>query len=66
MIKLAIILPVALIALLYGGGYIGQFIYNYQVWEAAGGVFGTSPQFPSGHFSPVSPPPFTFPMACTA
>lgn len=50
MIKLAIILPVALIALLYGGGYIGQFIYNYQVWEAAGGVFGTSPQFPSGNF----------------
>ena len=61
MIKLAIILPVALIALLYGGGYIGQFIYNYQVWEAAGGVFGTSPQFPSGNFFACIAAAFHFP-----
>ena len=43
-------LPVALGALLYGGGYIAQFLYNYDVWQAAGGVFGTAPEFPDGNF----------------
>jgi len=44
------VLPVALGALLYGGGYIAQFLYNYDVWQAAGGVFGTAPEFPDGNF----------------
>ncbi len=37
-------------ALLYGGGYISQFLYNYDVWQAAGGIFGTSPELPSANF----------------
>ena len=45
-----LILPIALGALLYGGGYIAQFLYNYDVWQAAGGVFGTAPEFPDGNF----------------
>ena len=49
-LKLLLILPVALGALLYGGGYIAQFLYNYDVWQAAGGVFGTAPEFPDGNF----------------
>ena len=36
LIKIALILPIALTALLYGGGYISQFLYNYEVWQAAG------------------------------
>ena len=50
MIKLLIIIPIALAALLYGGGYISQFLYNYDVWQAAGGVFGTSPELPNANF----------------
>ncbi len=49
-IKLLLILPIALGALLYGGGYIAQFLYNYDVWQAAGGTFGTSPEFPNSNF----------------
>ena len=49
-VKLLFILPAALGALLYGGGYISQFLYNYDVWEAAGGTFGTSPEFPDSNF----------------
>lgn len=47
-LKLLLIFPVALGALLYGGGYIAQFLYNYDVWQAAGGTFGTAPEFPDG------------------
>ena len=45
-----IILPVALAALLYGGGYISQFLYNYDLWQAAGGTFGTAPALPDTNF----------------
>ncbi|WP_367181015.1 VirD4-like conjugal transfer protein, CD1115 family [uncultured Oscillibacter sp.] len=48
--KLLIIIPIALAALLYGGGYISQFLYNYDVWQAAGGTFGTAPEFPDSNF----------------
>ena len=48
--KSLIALPFALAALLYGGGYLAQFIYNYGVWQEAGAVFGTAPQFPDGNF----------------
>ncbi|WP_366142567.1 VirD4-like conjugal transfer protein, CD1115 family [uncultured Oscillibacter sp.] len=52
---MAIIIPIALGALLYGGGYIAQFLYNYDVWQAAGGTFGTSPEFPdSGFFACIA------------
>ena len=41
--------PSLLFALLYGGGYISQFIRNYTVWKDAGGTpgYGTSPEMPS-------------------
>lgn len=41
--------PVALLGVLYGGGYIGQFISNYKTWSASGGFAGdgTAPVFPS-------------------
>ena len=45
-----LIVPAALAALLYGGGYIAQFLYNYDVWQAAGGSFGTAPAFPNSGF----------------
>lgn len=47
-ISLAFILPIASFTILYGGGYIAQFIHNYQIWTSAGGTPGnTSPKFPS-------------------
>lgn len=49
-IKGLIILLFALAALLYGGGYLAQFIYNYGVWQEAGAAFGTAPQFQDGNF----------------
>lgn len=49
-IQLSVVLPAALAALFYGGGYIAQFIYNYDVWQAGGAVFGTAPQFPDPNF----------------
>jgi type IV secretion system protein VirD4 len=52
---LLLIVPAALAALLYGGGYIAQFLYNYDVWQAAGGSFGTAPAFPdSGFFACIA------------
>ena len=50
MIKILIIIPVALAALLYGGGYLAQFLCNYDVWQAAGSSFGTPPEFPDPGF----------------
>lgn len=42
-------LPPLLFALLYGGGYISQFVRNYKEWQNAGGTpgNGTSPAMPS-------------------
>lgn len=42
------VLPVMAFAVLYGGGYVAQFIRNYRVWKVAGGMpgNGTSPSFP--------------------
>ena len=45
-----VILPLAVAALLYGGGYIAQFLYNYDIWQMEGAVFGTAPQFPDANF----------------
>ena len=38
-------------AILYSTGYMSQFFYNYQVWQAAGGQMGdrTSPLLPSAN-----------------
>ena len=51
-ITLACFLPVALAALFYAGGYLAQFIYNYQAWAAEGGTpySGTSPPMPDAAF----------------
>ena len=35
-IKALAVLPFAIGALLYGGGYLSQFFYNYHVWQQAG------------------------------
>ena len=50
MIGLCIIVPAALAALLYGGGFLAQFFYNYGEWQAAGGQFGTAPHLPDANF----------------
>ena len=37
--------PAAILAILYAGGYLAQFIGNYAVWKQGGGIpgDGTSP-----------------------
>lgn len=57
------ILPFAIAALLYGGGYIGQFLYNHHVWQQAGGTLysGTSPEFPDPGFLSCVLAAFRFP-----
>ena len=56
-------LPIAVTALLYGGGYIAQFLYNYEVWQDGGGTLysGTSPQFPDAAFLTCILSVFRFP-----
>ena len=56
-------LPPLLFALLYGGGYIAQFIRNYTVWKNAGGTpsYGTAPEMPSFILSASFEALFTLP-----
>ena len=61
LISTLIALPIALAALLYGGGFVGQLIRNYQEWQAAGSNFGTAPAFPDGGFFPCVRSVFDFP-----
>ena len=46
---LCLVIPVLLISLAYAGGYLSQFMINYQVWTSSGGTpgNGTAPVFPS-------------------
>lgn len=62
-VKLLLISPVLLGAVLYGGGYIAQFVRNYKTWEAGGGFAGdgTAPQFPSWSPGPCFEAIFTWP-----
>ncbi len=48
-IWISCILPPLLFAVLYGGGYIAQFIRNYTEWQNSGAAIGdgTSPEMPS-------------------
>ena len=48
--KLIYMLPITFCTL-YAGGYVAQFIRNYQTWESAGNFTGngTAPQIPSPH-----------------
>ena len=63
LIKALAVLPIAIAALLYGGGYISQFLYNHHVWQQAGGTLysGTSPEFPDPGFLPCILAAFRFP-----
>lgn len=53
MLCLFLVIPILFITLAYAGGYVTQFINNYQVWTSSGGIpgDGTSPALPSGSFS---------------
>ena len=56
-------LPFAIIALLYGGGDLSQFIYNYEIWQQSGGTTygGTAPEFPDSDFVSCILAAFRFP-----
>ena len=55
--------PVANVAILYAGGYIGQFLTNFSEWQNAGGNpgDGTTPQMPSAGFVQCLGSAFHFP-----
>ena len=57
------VLPPMLFALLYGGGYVAQFIRNYSEWKNAGNVpgDGTSPVMPSFKITACFEAIFAFP-----
>ena len=63
LIKTLLPLPFAIVALLYGGGYLSQFIYNYEVWQQNGGTTygGTAPAFPDSNFISCILAAFRFP-----
>ena len=63
LIKTLLPLPFAIIALLYGGGYLSQFIYNYEIWQQSGGTTygGTAPEFPDSDFISCILAAFRFP-----
>ena len=63
LIKSLLPLPFAIIALLYGGGYLSQFIYNYEIWQQSGGTTygGTAPEFPDSDFVSCILAAFRFP-----
>ena len=63
LIKTLLPLPFAIIALLYGGGYLSQFIYNYEIWQQSGGTTygGTAPAFPDSDFISCILSAFRFP-----
>lgn len=67
-LKACLVFPPAAAALLYGAGYIGQFIYNYSVWRAAGGTPGdrTAPAFPSPDIGACFKALFVFPYGLIA
>ena len=52
-----------LFALLYGGGYVAQFIRNYNEWQSAGGTMGdgSSPATPRFAIGECFKAMFTFP-----
>lgn len=51
-VKALLPLPIALTALLYGGGFLSQMLNNYHVWQENGGTTygGTAPAFPESDF----------------
>ena len=61
--NILIVLPLMLFALLYGGGYIAQFMRNYADWKNAGHApgDGTSPVMPSFQIADCFEAIFSFP-----
>ena len=61
--NILLILPPMLFALLYGGGYLAQFMRNYTAWQDAGGTpgDGTSPLMPSFSIHACMEAIFSFP-----
>lgn len=61
--RILLILPPLLFSLLYGGGYIAQFMRNYNEWQNVGGTpgDGTSPAMPSMNFISCFKAIFTMP-----
>lgn len=47
--------PLAILAILYSGGFLGQILGNYAAWKQGGGVpgDGTSPVAASPDFLPA-------------
>ncbi len=62
-ILLAVSLPPLIVALLYGGGVIAQFISGYLTWQNGGGIpgDGTSPPLPTLDFFQCIGSAFSFP-----
>lgn len=62
-IKLYITIIPLMLCILYGGGYIAQFIRNYVVWKKAGGMLGTyhGPAFPTLNIRKCFEALFSFP-----
>ncbi len=63
LITILIALPPLLFGLLYGGGYIAQFLRNYQQWQEQGGMPGVTgpPEIPSFSMGACFGAIFTFP-----
>lgn len=63
LIKMILIIPPALAALLYAAGYLAKFFRNYDVWMNSGGTLygGTSPSFPDPGFLSCLGSVFQFP-----
>lgn len=55
--------PIAILAILYAGGYIGQFLTNFTEWQNTGGSpgDGSTPQMPSPGFFHCLGAAFHFP-----
>lgn len=55
--------PIAILAILYAGGYVGQFLTNFTEWQNAGGSpgDGSTPQMPSPGFFHCLGAAFHFP-----
>lgn len=63
LIKILIAVPLAALAILYAGGYIAQFVYNYNAWQQSGASpgDGTSPDAASADIMTCLTSVFRFP-----
>lgn len=63
LLKIVFVVPPMIFALLYGGGYLAQFIRNYTEWQKAGGTpgDGSSPVTPTFAITDCFEAIFSFP-----